>query len=714
MDETLKDLINSRFQAVHHRQLMVISGDERWCLQETDKILTHLTETLPSELKIITCGVQSSMPWADQQTTNQQFRQYLGQEFDWLIYNAWQGTRANALAALSGTLKQNGLMVLLCPDFKFWPEYNDPYLKHRISYAQLANMHTSQFIHHLINQIRCTADTIVRTPDGLQGSNAVLDQAQIHLEDKARQQRQVIAGIKKVVTGHRKRPLVITADRGRGKTAALGIAAAELIEERQCRVLITAPQKSAVETLFKHARQHNEAVLPQLQFVAVDDLMLNQHEMDLVIVDEAAAIPVELLKKLTHRYPRIVFSTTIHGYEGSGRGFEIRFSPWLKQHRPGSNFTQLTSPFRWQNDDCLEKFWWQTLQLKALPVKVLPSLTDPTDIQVRFYSGEALTKQPELLNCVFSLLVEAHYQTTPDDFMTLLDAPEQRVILAFAGSARAENLLGALCGNLEGKLTETALQQGVIKGQRRVQGHMLAQQLALGLGQSQYLNFQYFRIIRIAVNPLHRRCGVGQAMLNELARWASDQQIDYLGSSFGASDPLLLFWQKNHFYPVLTGFHRDKATAEFNLTVLKTLRSSDNGSKLRQAQQNNLDQLLRFHARQCFQSLDNALLIRLLQACPPDQIRLTLNGETLALCRLFCDGNRSLELSTPHLVRLLNALISQQIAFNAHISLLTDLLLKQLPHKTLLTEHQLSGKNALHKALKASVAWGIEVLESAS
>src|SRR5690606_42099695 len=54
-------------------------------------------------------------------------------------------------------------------------------------------------------------------------------------------------------------------------------------------------------------------------------------DTDLVIVDEAAQLPVALLQHLVLCHPDtpLAFATTTHGYEGTGRGYVLRFSKWL-------------------------------------------------------------------------------------------------------------------------------------------------------------------------------------------------------------------------------------------------------------------------------------------------------------------------------------------------------------------------------------------------
>ncbi|MEI8631519.1 hypothetical protein P4S72_04165 [Vibrio sp. PP-XX7] len=65
------------------------------------------------------------------------------------------------------------------------------------------------------------------------------------------QQEHVIQSIIHVVEGHRKRPLVMIADRGRGKSSALGIAAAMLMQRRPTfTIMVTAPSVSSCSAYF--------------------------------------------------------------------------------------------------------------------------------------------------------------------------------------------------------------------------------------------------------------------------------------------------------------------------------------------------------------------------------------------------------------------------------------------------------------------------------
>src|SRR5690606_20208591 len=106
------------------------------------------------------------------------------------------------------------------------------------------------------------------------------------------------------------------------------------------------------------------------QYVAPDAILASKLETDLLSIDEAAALPAHLLFKLLGRFSRIVFSTTVHGYEGSGRGFDIRVKDYLNSNKPGWRNLHLTHAMRWYNNDCLEAFWFELLCIKAKPLSI--------------------------------------------------------------------------------------------------------------------------------------------------------------------------------------------------------------------------------------------------------------------------------------------------------------------------------------------------------
>ncbi|MDN3685209.1 hypothetical protein QW180_22990 [Vibrio sinaloensis] len=159
----------------------------------------------------------------------------------------------------------------------------------------------------------------------------------------------------------------------------MGIASAELIQTRKLRILVTAPTLATVQPIFDHAHQHLagselskgrlEAGLSSIEFIAPDELLRNKPECDLLLVDEASAIPIPMLKQMVSHYHRAVFSTTVHGYEGCGRGFSLKFATWLKQERPGMSSFTMQQPIRWNEGDPLEH-WLFDLFFYSMPSKI--------------------------------------------------------------------------------------------------------------------------------------------------------------------------------------------------------------------------------------------------------------------------------------------------------------------------------------------------------
>ena len=366
---------------------------------------------------------------------------------------------------------------------------------------------------------------------------------------------------------------MITADRGRGKSSVLGIAAAQLLSRGMRGILVTAPTTAAVEPLFRHAalllpacsRSGNRLLQDQksISFVAPDDLIRHPQETDLLIVDEAAAIPAPLLRSLLENHSRIVFSTTTHGYEGTGRGFSIRFRSVLDRVTPGWRSLKMKTPVRWAEDDPLEKLVFSSLLLDAEAAEDdLLRDFDVEQIAIKQLPQDTLLKNEHLLREVFGLLVSAHYRTRPFDLRYLLDGPNIELWCAMAG----DSVAGVAVTLLEGGF-DKEMAQKIRRGERRPRGHLVPQQLAVHCALDADLEQPYLRIMRIAVHPALRYKGVGSRLLKTIEAEKNANQI--LCTSFGATPGLLDFWKKNGYEPVRIGLRREASSGAHSLIMMK-------------------------------------------------------------------------------------------------------------------------------------------------
>ncbi|MEF1228208.1 GNAT family N-acetyltransferase, partial [Vibrio fortis] len=401
---------------------------------------------------------------------------------------------------------------------------------------------------------------VVVTPDGF---------------DKYEQQKLAIEAIEKVMFGHRKRPLVLTADRGRGKSSALGIASANIIKAKSSvTIVVTAPNVKAIQPLFEHAQKllpnssmENRHTLVHEQskivFVAPDEVLRTQPDCDLLLVDEAAAIPLPMLKRVVESYHRMVFSTTVHGYEGSGRGFGIKFEKWLSEQRPNWRSFKLEQPIRWNVNDTLESWLFDTFLLDS-DIEGLPK-----DVELEGWSWHQFDKQtlldnPKVLTQCFGLLVSAHYQTSPNDLIQLLDNPQMSLHALFSD----QHCLGCILTVEEGALSHELIQD-VQLGKRRPRGHLAPTLLANHLGLDKAAVQKCLRIMRIAVHPDIQGQGLGHRMIGHLVK--ANSEFDYLATSFGATDELVDFWCSNGFVSVHLGHQRDQSSGCHSLLMCRTL-----------------------------------------------------------------------------------------------------------------------------------------------
>ncbi|MBZ5485941.1 tRNA(Met) cytidine acetyltransferase [Halomonas aquamarina] len=514
--------------------------------------------------------------------TPRKARTRLGAEHQLVIFDASTsaGFDPEAFGALAGTLTAGGLLVLITP--ADWGAQPDPdYARladHPWPWQQLSARYLARLAHLLSNRqdvVTWQAQALPALPRlgaSLQAAGRI-DDAACRTVDQA-------ACVAQLVRLKRRRPLVITADRGRGKSAALGIACARLLESGMSLV-ITAPRLGAVESLFERLA----ALCPegkrsppdrfQLQSGAElcflpPDVLTQEVEAGrqggdgrYLMVDEAAAIPAALLGQWLGAFPRIAFATTVDGYEGSGRGFALRFRSALDRLAPQWKALTLNAPIRWAAGDPLEAAVNQLLLLKA-PLPDVERLKPPVASQM--IERAALALDEVALQALFGLLVQSHYRTSPSDLRQLLDGPG--TTLRVTGRSWAPQAV--LVSREEGGFAP-ALAEQVALGKRRPQGHLLAQSLAAHVGNRAALCARWRRVVRIATHPERRREGLGQQLIADDSRDAARQGVALYGATFGAEAALLRFWLAQGFQPVRLGVTRETATGEFAVMVAKPL-----------------------------------------------------------------------------------------------------------------------------------------------
>lgn len=506
-------------------------------------------------------------------------RTRLGGEQDLLVFDALSsgtGFDPEAFGALSGTLCAGGLLVLMTPtDWGARPDADyarladHPYRPEQLSAHYLTRL--ARLLEGSTQVIRWSPGEGLRLPS----LPAALDRDACLPDDPACLTRDQAVAVARLVRLRRRRPLVLTADRGRGKTAALGIACARLLAAGEAQVLVTAPRPAAVDALFvrlaalcpQGRRQGNRFLLDDagVTFLPPDELTDRVRHGEAggagswLLVDEAAAIPAALLGEWLDAFPRIAFATTLHGYEGSGRGFALRFRERLDRRTPEWQGWHLSEPIRWARGDPLEALTNRLLLLVAEPGEAAPA---ETSLERYRWQPARLARQEARLEALFGLLVQAHYRTTPSDLRRLLDGPG----IGIASLEALSLTQGVVVTTDEGGF-DAGLAERVARGERRPRGHLMAQSLAAHAGFREALTGRLRRVLRIAVHPERRREGLGRQLVLAESDEARHQGFDLLGASFGAEPGLIAFWGSLGFRAVRLGLTRETATGEHALMM---------------------------------------------------------------------------------------------------------------------------------------------------
>lgn len=535
-----------------HRQVIVLSGDMQWCVQRVEQ-----ASAVSSGAAVLWVSAQLPAAMSPKKAHTQ-----LGQEYDSIVFDAYQRVDADALGAISGTLRGGGLLWLLIPDYNDWNIIQSSRF-HRRLWSLLQHQPGVYFIHQADPLPQLQLTTIPRKPE-----------EDVVAPFRTSDQQRVVTEIESRALKLKQGSIVLISDRGRGKSSALGLAAGRLLQQGFNRIIVTAPRLTTSDPLFEQARRmcpdaKNERGLlqtshGQLKFMAPDALLLEQPEADLLLVDEAAAIPLSLLETFLQRYPLIVFSTTVHGYEGTGRGFALKFNRILDAESPGWQQLSMDIPIRWASQDPVES-WIDKLLCLDVELTEVPTQVHVESCSVELLDRDDLLKHGQELATLFALLVNAHYRTQSSDLVHLLDDDKVRIYtLNYQG-----NLLGAVLINEEGGYDQD-LSSAIYRGMRRPTGNLLPQTLTFHAGCEQAATLSYARIMRIAIHPLLQNQGFGSYFLSKVIR-QEQKYVDAIGSSFGATVELLRFWKRAGFELLRIGFTRDHVSGTHSAVMLMAL-----------------------------------------------------------------------------------------------------------------------------------------------
>lgn len=633
--------LSRQMQQAGIRRLCVISGESAWSLARA----AEWRADLPGDWLVVGDTPVEDLPHCAPAA----LRTLLGREFTHAIFDARRGFHAEAFAALAGTLRAGSWLLLLTPPWLCWAQQPDA---DSLRWADVAQpIATPNFIHHL-QQTLLADRSVARLRQGEPAQIAPLPVLPAWRCRAPQQQQVIVQQLMTMTSG----VAVLTAPRGRGKSALAGMLAQQIPH-----ALITAPAKAATDVLAHFAGEHFHFMAP--------DAILAQPDMPdrgWLIVDEAAAIPAPILTQMVARFPRVLLTTTVQGYEGTGRGFILKFCAGLERVR----YFTLDEPLRWSRQDPLEEWLNQALLFEdAAPAPVsLPAAP-------RLMPADAWQQDPAQPEAAYRLLASAHYRTSPLDLRRLMDAPGMTLWL----SGEASALQGALWLVEEGGLTPE-LAQAVWSGRRRPRGNLVAQSLAAHAGFVEAATLRSRRISRIAVAAEQRRQGTGQALV---AAAQSQQDVDFMSVSFGYTEALWAFWRACGFTLVRIGTQREASSGCYAAMAIRAL--TPEGAELERRASQRLARDWPQLRQQIAEPLDLPET-----AC-------AFNDEDAWLAAGFAWAQRPLEASLPVLQRLV-------VASDSAPSLLQAVLQPQVDLSRLAQQAGLTGRKALVAQLRLETA----------
>ena len=392
----------------------------------------------------------------------------LGTESNLLVHETQSRIDIGLLAALAGTIRAGGILVLGIPFKLVDQQQQDSAQVQRSSrynhrFARLLLTLQSDFADNIVTgtcEVCTSSDQLMfshaGTDDVSEVEHGVAEVLQTDLPSNARlEQDALLVEAKTFLETHTAAAICITGRRGRGKTTLMA-RLVEWLERSNIGYAFTAANRQALHILERHGRD-------QSRFISADKAHGSGQQV--LLVDEAASLPLDRLLLYPKTHAQVIYGTTVEGYESTGRAFELTFSTQLAQSGLPILNLRPSHAWRWPEGDPLEIFLDQLLSTtKPLQSSQSEKSGEVSTIQrvIRQLDRDQLALDETMLHAVYGLLRDTHYQTSALDLGHMLDGDNLQIwVLEENNELKAALLLG-----IEGTI-DCHLHDAIVSKQRR-------------------------------------------------------------------------------------------------------------------------------------------------------------------------------------------------------------------------------------------------------
>ncbi|KAM8968315.1 RNA cytidine acetyltransferase isoform X1 [Sarcophilus harrisii] len=376
--------------------------------------------------------------------------------------------------------------------------------------------------------------------------------------------------------------VALTAARGRGKSAALGLAIAGAVAFGYSNIFVTSPSPDNLHTLFEFifkgfdALQYQEhldyeiiqSLNPEFNKAVIRVNVFREHrqtiqyihpgdavklgQAELVVIDEAAAIPLPLVKSLLGPY-LVFMASTINGYEGTGRSLSLKLIQQLRQQSAQSQLSttaenkvtttarlasartlhevSLQESIRYAPGDAVEKWLNGLLCLDCLNItRIVSGCPLPEACELYYVNRDTLfcyhKASEAFLQRLMALYVASHYKNSPNDLQMLSDAPAHHLFCLLPPVPPTQNslpeVLAVVQVCLEGEISRQSILNSLSRG-KKAYGDLIPWTISEQFQDPDFGSLSGGRIVRIAVHPDYQGMGYGSRALQLLQMYYEGQ-----------------------------------------------------------------------------------------------------------------------------------------------------------------------------------------------